>query len=242
VLHYLLTGDESVRDTLARTGEWLVGGTGPAGLDHYDFHNLREAGWHLTHLCGIARLTDDPRSLNAASIIVERVLERQGENGGWDHLLTLSHCACPPPRHRGEAGFMVGVLLSGLRRFHELTDDERVAACIVRGAHWLIASTYDEDRGLFRYTTCPKKRQPDPEYTVPVLDGLVYANTLAPDSKLSAIIERGFDDLGLMRGRLGHLGFGKALCWQTRFVPTVLAYWSLRTWPGLPGQRVTHVT
>ena len=128
---------------------------------------------------------------------------------------------------------MVGVLLSGLRRFHELTDDERVAACIVRGAHWLIASTYDEDRGLFRYTTCPKKRQPDPEYTVPVLDGLVYANTLAPDSKLSAIIERGFDDLGLMRGRLGHLGFGKALCWQTRFVPTVLAYWSLRTVAGL---------
>lgn len=224
-LHYLLTGDESVRDSLARSAAWLIRGDGEAGLDRYDFRNLRECGWHMTHLSALARLSDDPRYLNAARLIVERVLERQDDGGGWDRLLTFAHCACPPPRHRGEAGFMAGILLSGLRRFHELTGDPRVADAIIRGARWVIASTYDAERGLFRYTTCPNKRQPSPEYTVPLLDGLVYANALRPDPTIRAVITRGFEDLGGMWGRLEHSGFGKTLCWQTRFAPAVLAYW-----------------
>lgn len=225
VLHYLLTGDESVRESLARTAAWLTRGEGSIGLDRYDFATLRDCGWHLTHLTALARMTDDPRYLNAARIVVERVLERQGGDGGWDRLLTLAHCACPPPRHRGEAGFMAGILLSGLRRFHELTADARVAEAIVRGAQWLVASTYDRERRLFRYTTCPEKRSPSPEYTIPVLDGLAYADALRPDPAIGAIVARGLDDLGATWGPLGHLGVGKALCWQTRFVPTVFATW-----------------
>ena len=64
---------------------------------------------------------------------------------------------------------------------------------------------------------------------MPVLDGLAYANALAPDPAIQVIIERGFADLGLIRGRLGHLGFGKALCWPTRFDLTVLAAWNRST-------------
>ncbi|MGN6563489.1 MAG: hypothetical protein ACTHMU_12605, partial [Thermomicrobiales bacterium] len=225
VLHYLLTGDEYTHETVLHTAAWLIQGTGPVGLDHYDFTNLRECGWHLIHLSAIARLTADPRYTNAARLIIERVLERQGVNGGWDHLLTLSHCACPPPRHRGEAGFMAGILLAGLRRWHELTGDARIAEAIVRGAHWLIASTYDVASGHFRYTSCPKKRTPGFEYMIPLLEGLAYAYALQADEQLGAILTRGFAALGAQRENLGHSGFGKALCWQTRFVPIALACW-----------------
>jgi hypothetical protein len=225
VLHYLLTGDEHARDTLQYTAAWLIQGTGPVGLDHYDFTNLRECGWHLIHLSAIARLTADPRYVNAAWLIIERVLERQGANGGWDHQLTLSHCACPPPRHRGEAGFMAGILLAGLRRWHELTGDARLAEAIVRGAHWLVASTYDAASGHFRYTSCPNKRTPGFEYLIPLLEGLAYADALHGDEQIGAILTRGFAALGTHRDNLGHSGFGKALCWQTRFVPIALACW-----------------
>lgn len=235
VLHYLLTGDEPVRETLDLTAAWLIRGDGPFGLDRFDFTNLRECGWHLTHLCALARLTDDPRYLNAGWIVVERVLDRQDEGGGWDHLLTLSHCACPPPRHRGEAGFMAGVLLSGLRRFHELTGDARVAAAIVRGARWLIASTYDRERRGFRYTSCPEKPGPSAEYTIPVLDGIAYAFALDGDPALGAVVASGLDALGGDWGNLDHLGLGKLLCWQSRFAPSILATWQRPVLPATPG-------
>ena len=47
-------------------------------------------------------------------------------------------------RCQGEAGFMVGVLLSGLKRYYLLTQNDAVAEAIVGGARWLIDKTFDE--------------------------------------------------------------------------------------------------
>ena len=154
LLHYFLTGDEAVLETVLLTKEWLLQ---DRWFDNYDFNNCREAGWHLIHLCMLASATNDPHCRNAASIIVRRVLEREEPNGGWVHMLTESHCGCGFPRCRGEAGFMVGVLLSGLKRYHNLTQDEQVAQAIIGGARWLIRHTFDEASGHFRYTSCANR-------------------------------------------------------------------------------------
>ena len=78
LLHYLLTGDKAVYESLLWTRDWLLQ---RRFFDYYDFSNAREAGWHLIHLCALAHSLDDQDCLNAARIIVERVLQRQEAEG-----------------------------------------------------------------------------------------------------------------------------------------------------------------
>ena len=246
VLHYLLTGDESVRETLLRIGEWMltgrshgvIGGSVVAdhqGLDAYDYGQLRDAAWHLIHLCALARWTDDPRFMNAAHLVAERLLERRTPGGGWERLLGEGHCFAGPPRTRGEASFMVGVCLSALRRYHELTGDERVATAIVDGVRWLVDHTYDRDARHFRYTSSPSRGASGPAHTQQVIEGLVYALSLRPDPELDGIVRHGLGTLGDERRAADPLalgtpgasttrGVGPSLSHETRYVPTMLAY------------------
>ena len=246
VLHYLLTGDESVRETLERIGEWLlagrthgvIGGSVVAdrqGLDAYDYGQLRDAGWHLIHLCALARWSDDPRFMNAAHLVAERLLERRTPGGGWERLLGEGHCFAGPPRTRGEASFMVGVCLSALRRYHELTGDERVATAILDGARWLVEHTYDRQERHFRYTSSPSRGESGPAHTQQVIEGLVYALSLRPDAEIEGIVRHGLHTLGAERraaeplalgapGASSARGVGPSLCHETRYVPTMLAY------------------
>ena len=248
VLHYLLTGDESVRETLDRIGEWMltgrthgvIGGSVVAdrqGLDAYDYGQLRDAGWHLIHLCALARWSDDPRFMNAAHLVAERLLERRTPGGGWERLLGEGHCFSGPPRTRGEASFMVGVCLSALRRYHELTGDQRVATAILDGARWLVEHTYDRQERHFRYTSSPSRGDSGPAHTQQVIEGLAYALSLRPDPELADIVRHGLDTLGTERrateplalgtpGASTARGVGPSLCHETRYVPTMLAYLS----------------
>ena len=78
-MHDFLTGDPIVRQSVEKTKSWLLQ---RSFFDYYDFTNAREAGWRLIHLCMLAKAQDDPECLNAAAIIVERVLERAEPDGG----------------------------------------------------------------------------------------------------------------------------------------------------------------
>ncbi|MBV7337753.1 hypothetical protein KFU94_57895 [Chloroflexi bacterium TSY] len=223
ILHYLLTGDESTRESIERTGHWLSDNR----LDTFDFMNARECGWHITHLCALARMTDDPRYLNACRIIIERVLEKQNEHGGWVHMLKEGHCDCGIPRCIGEATFMVGVLLAGLRRFHALTGDERVAQSILAAVDWLFANNLNEETGHFRYTTCPKRGALDEGnvHTISALEGLSYANQLRPDPRIAKFLRQGIEELGtprLARDQPNNSGFGKELCMEMRRAPMLV--------------------
>ncbi|MCC7207111.1 MAG: hypothetical protein IT323_07395 [Anaerolineae bacterium] len=218
-LHYLLSGDETLRDAALATGETLT-----RNLRFYDFNNMRECGWHLIHLCGIARLVADPRFLNSAAIIVERVLEQQEPGGGWEHPLSEAHCLCPPPRCRGEAGFMVGVLLSGLRRFYELDPDPRVADAITGGARWLVRRTFVPEAGLFRYTSCPNHHGPKIFYTVMVVEALADASMFTADLDVMNALRRSLAVIGTVSFSGGNaVRYGKDLLIESRYIPTMLA-------------------
>jgi hypothetical protein len=218
VLHYLLTGDRASYESLLRTAQWRLGDW----LDYYDFENARSCGWHLIHLCAVARLAGAERYRNAAYILVERVLARQEPGGGWERQLTASHCGCPPPRCRGEAGFMVGVLIAGLRQYYALSSDQRVAEAIIGGARWLVSRTYAPEAGHFRYTSCPNLGMPGPEHTLPIIEALGYAYALSGDPALGTIVKRSLDHLGLPRQNTLFTGYGKALGMEARYVPYML--------------------
>lgn len=221
LLHYLMSGDESVRDSIEKTKQWLLQ---KHWFDHYDFSNCRESGWHIIHLCMLATATNDNNCLNAATIIVQRVLERAEPDGGWVRMLTESHCGCGYPRCRGEAGFMVGVLLSGLKRYYNLTHSADVAQAIVGGARWLIKHTFDHDAGHFRYTSCKNRTLGGSfQQTQWVLEGLADAYEISGDAEIRSFVSRGLKSIGRFPEGITHLGMGKAMSQQMRYVPTVLA-------------------
>ena len=221
LLHYLLTGDQAVYDSLLKTKDWL---TQPERLDYYDYKSARDSGWHLIHLSMLALVLDDPDCLNAASIIVERVLERRTPGGGWDRMLGEPHCGCGYPRCSGEAGFMICVLVSGLKRYHHLTGDPAVAEAIIGGARWLINETFDHDSGYFRYTSCPNRSLGGTfQCTQWALEALAAAWELSGDPEIGAYLKRGLPVIGQYPARLSHLGVGKAMSQQMRYVPTILA-------------------
>jgi hypothetical protein len=219
VILYLLTGDETLRAAALGEGERYT-----EGLRHYDFNNMRESGWHVIHLCGLARLDADPRYLNAAAVIVERVLDQQEPGGGWEHPLSQAHCLCPPPRCRGEAGFMVGVMLSGLRRFYELDSDPRVAQAITGGARWLVRRTFVFEAGLFRYTSCPNHNGPQVFYTMMVVEGLAEACAFTQDPVVMDALQHSLAVIGAQSVSPGQaVRYGKDLLIEARYIPTMLA-------------------
>ncbi|MDE2638709.1 MAG: hypothetical protein OXI30_20265 [Chloroflexota bacterium] len=231
LLHYLMTGDEFVYDSLCKTKQWLIQNQ---RLDHYEYKSARDSGWHLIHLTMLAAALDDPDCLNAARIIVERVLERQAPGGGWERVLGEPHCGCGFPRCQGEAGFMVCILVSGLMRYHRLTSDAAVADSIIGGARWLIRETFDDASGYFRYTSCPNRSLGgNYQCTQWVMEGLAAAWELSGDREIGRQLKRGLATIGMYPARLSHMGVGKAMSQQMRYVPTILAALNQRPLEGI---------
>ena len=151
ILHHFLTGAPRSLETARMVADRYDGHY----TRNYDFANCRNNGWHLILTMEMYKATGDEFYLNAGRIIVERTLDRQTEDGGWRRMLVPAHCRCDPPRHTGNASFAVGILLVGLKSYHQTTADPRVAESIVRAADFLIDSTWVEEAGGFRSTSCP---------------------------------------------------------------------------------------
>ena len=198
VYGYLLTGNRRDLETARKIADRFD----TYKTIHYDFTNCRFPGWHLILNLAVYRVTNDPYHFNAAKIIVDRVLERQTPEGGWVRQLMPGHCHCVP-RHRGNAGFMVGILLSGLKRYHQLTGEERVAQAIARGARFLIEDMWDPDACGFRYTSCPNTRG-GPSF--PLLEGIAYAYRLTKDAQFEDVLRASIRALLSRPGTAMHYG------------------------------------
>ena len=173
-------------EAATRTIEILAG----AELNNYDFTNCRDSGWPLRHLIGAYQATGRKAFLNGASIIVERVLERQRSTGGWERLMCPGHCYHAPPRHMGNAGFMIGVLLAALKRYHEETQDSAVGDAMVNASKYLVRSMWEPEHGAFRYTACPDSTM-SAELNAQILEGIGYAWRLSQDEELRRILLAG---------------------------------------------------
>jgi hypothetical protein len=227
--YYFLTGDRRALEA----AEMIAHRYDSYGTRDYDFANCRTPGWHLIMSMAAYHAANDPFFLNAAHIVVERVLERQTADGGWQRQMMPGHCH-DLPRHRGNAGFMVGVLMSGLKYYHQVTGDPRVADSIVKAAHFVIDDMWVPDKHGFRYTSCPNT-SPSPGLNSLIIEGIAYANTLKPDPKLKKNLRDQIEHFH------GVSGFGKSFSQHTRSMPKTLAdlisvfYSSLKRTTTLPG-------
>lgn len=227
--HYFLTGDRRSYETACAVSDYFV--DKELGRP-YDFLSCREPGWHLIMLAAAYAATGDPYYLNASRVVVERVLETQDrvprplpayqaagrkpyQLGTWSRMLVPGHCTCEP-RHRGNAGFMVAVLLSGLKYFHDVTGDPRVKECIIRGAHGLVDETYSDAAQGFRYTSCPNTRYTSGASPL-MVEGIARAYLWTRDERFRRVLTE-----ALPRGA-GGAAYGKNFSMYYRMAPRVLA-------------------
>jgi hypothetical protein len=222
--HYWLTGDARSLETAKK----LADNYNTYYLNGYDFTNTRVPGWHLLLTLAVYRATGDPFYLNAAHIIVDRVLERQTlqsegklAGGGWSRVLVPGHCRCETA-HRGNAGFMVAVLLNGLREYYEITGDPRVKASMERAAEFLVDDMWVPDEKGFRYTSCPASAVGSWS-NLSIFEGLGFVARSTKDSelreKLAGVIKAGtgpgFADVKTAQ-------MGKEISFYLRAMPRVL--------------------
>ena len=221
LLHHFLTGDQRSLETARMVADRYDG----HGTRSYDFGNCRDSGWHLIHAMAMYHATRDHFYLNASHIIVERTLERQTEDGGWRRMLIPGHCFCPAPRHTGNAGFMVGILLNGLKLYHQATGDTQVADAIVRGAEFLIDDMWVDDANGFRYTSCPQSQLSTDNFHRGI-DGIAYAWRISRSPRFEAVLRRGTQEAIDTHsfGKAGDEGnpLGKAISAGLRSSPYVL--------------------
>ncbi len=212
ILHHFLTGDPRSIETARMVADRYDGHY----TRNYDFANCRNNGWHLVLTMEMYKATGDEFYLNAGRIIVERTLERQTEDGGWRRLLVPAHCRCDPPRHTGNASFAVGILLVGLKSYHQATGDPRVAASIVRAADFLIDSTWVEEAGGFRSTSCPHTKLSSDNFQNG-LAGICYAWRISRNPRFEHVLRRATPKA--IEALHSH---GRSLSSQMRAAPEVL--------------------
>jgi hypothetical protein len=231
--YYFFTGDRRSYDTALKTADRY----NSYFTKNYDFNNCRQPGWHIILTMAAYNATNDPYYLNAAKMIVERALERQTPDGGWKRQMVPGHCYCTP-RHQGNAGFMVGVLLTGLRHYYEATGDTRVADAIVKGAHFLVNDMWVPEVRGFRYTSCPKSSSGSWSNFL-LFDGIVFAHRRTGDARLADVLLIGTDgalETMTEAGKSGGAAWGKGFTQYTRVVPHFLHHLAKLKEAGRPRQ------
>jgi hypothetical protein len=211
--YYFLTGDRRSLDTARMIADFYDG----PFLNNFDFTNCRNPGWHLILTEAMYNATNERYYLNAAKIVVERVLERQTSNGGWKRFLTDDHCNCLP-RHMGNAGFMVGILMTGLKQYYQITGDERAADSVVKAANYLIDDLWIPKISGFRYTSCPRTTAGVGSNFL-LFDGIAFAHQRTQDARLRQVLLAGTEtavkDMPSM---------GKSFTQYTRVTPHFIGY------------------
>lgn len=227
--HYFLTGDRRSYETGCAVADFFI--RKQLGRP-YDFSSCRTPGWHLIMLAAAYAATSDPYYLNAARVVVDRVLETQETKprplptyqadgrkpyqlGGWSRMMVPGHCRCEP-RHRGNAGFMVAVLLAGLKYYHDVTGDERVKQAIIQGAHYLLDETYSDEVHGFRYTSCPETGYRAGASPL-MVEGVARAYLWTRDERFRRVLTEALPISA------GGSGYGKGFSMYYRMGPRVLA-------------------
>ncbi len=199
--YYYLTGDDRALQVALETAEFFVWAAENISWT-IKSQQERAMGWPIIGLVASYRATGDQRYLGAANLIVELSLQRQNEQlGAWRSYTDEQGRA-----RWTSKPFMVGILMEGLRAYHEETNDERVAKSIVSGSRWLIRHAKETGEPIDERA----------------LEGLAYAFKLTGDRAFAEAAAEAFD-LALAEREAGPWRPNeKAVATFTRSTPHVL--------------------
>jgi len=217
---WYLGGEARVMEAALGLGEHIAWAMSP------DFHELgtheRSAGWSLTAIMALYRATYDPVYLEAAKRIVAVALKEQkfDQGGAWPHVLPTDHAG----GHPGAVGnnlFLIGVLLGGLKDYHEVTHDPAAEKSLLAGVQWVVKS-WDENAEGWPYSATPTGEplyKPSTSLNTLIMEPVAYAGVLTSDEKLVHLVETAL--AATVRG--GPEAFGKSLAQKMHYTSGTLA-------------------
>jgi hypothetical protein len=191
-----------------------------------DFKTLgtheRSAGWSLKAILSLYRSTYDPLYLEAARRIAAVALREQkfNDGGAWPHPLPEDHAGGHADA-RGNAIFLIGIVLEGLKEFHEETHDPALPRSLEAGARWLL-KCWNADVEGWPYTALVSG---EPLFPAEIGANGMVASSLAYVGLLTGeeqFIQVAATALGAL-ARNGSGGDGKSIAQQMNFSSDTLA-------------------
>ncbi len=180
---FFLTGDWRYMDVAREVGDFLIRRTSdpnaPGGAGG------RESGRMLEQLMALYAATEDEKYLTAAKKVVDFLLEIQQGDGSW-----FSFGRQVKERRRAwgaydRGGHCSGVILSGIKSYHEATGDERVVQPFLDGVDYMMWEAMTPEQTSFLYGTTMgdlrdrtqyaiTRRKEDPFTSTHMLENLTY--------------------------------------------------------------------
>jgi len=133
------------------------------------WHDSRDSGWALIALTALYEATGEQRWLDGCRSIVQALAAAQGDDGGWGLRLGW---------YRGLSALHLGIVLTGLSRFHELTGDTQARQTLLAAADGLLDHCRFADGGMI-YVDAPGYRHNF--YSGVALESLGYVSQLTGD-------------------------------------------------------------
>ena len=215
-----LTGDARVMEAALGLGEHIAWGMSRR-FTKLGSHE-RTAGWSLAAIMALYRATGDQLYLEAAERIAAVPLREQKleEGGAWPHRLPKDHSGGHADA-RGNNLFLIGILLSGLKDYHEATGEPAVRDSIIAASRWILKS-WDERVEGWPYSASPSGDGYHEARTSlnPLLaESLAYAGHLTGEEEFIRVAETAVS--AIVRGRVS--SSGKSLAQYLIFTGSTLA-------------------
>ncbi len=180
--YYCLTGDRRALEVAVMSADYMAGLCPTPYSDH-----IRTVGWPLHMMLDAYEATGDKKYLAAAARQWNQLKRHFDPKKGWVVMLAYGHCTrqSAAERCRGQNGYMLGLTLSALARYHQNTQDPEVLAALTVGVNQLIRGCYSEQHKSFYLTSCIHSRgNPPPDVGAPTFlssFALAYESALTGD-------------------------------------------------------------
>lgn len=180
--YYCLSGHPAALEKAIRIGDCLLNLMAAGwAVPPYEvaWHGIRDSAWPLIAFAALYDATSEKKWLDACEKLAEGIMKSQNEDGTWDLMLGwYNGNQCP---------MQTGIGLTGLARYHQLTQDERALRSMIKGADSIVEEcTFPE--GVLRYINAPKYRWN--YYGTFIIEALGYIWNLTSDNRYLDIGKR----------------------------------------------------
>lgn len=157
--YYFLTGDRRAKDVAVLVSDTMAEFCPTPYTDH-----IRWIGWPLHLMLAAYDATGEEKYLAAATKQWQTLKDNFDPEKGFQVLLAYGHCNQEPEakRCRGQNMYMLGFTLTGLARYHRITQDPDVLRALSAGIDQMIREAWSEEHQSFYLTSCVHQRNSPP--------------------------------------------------------------------------------